>query len=882
LKIEKPEREMQFSIFNFQFSILTALVLRPILREKIRTTLTILGIAVGVAVVVAIQLANQSALRAFRESVDAIAGRANFQIVPDTDTLDERVLLALRPLWNEGARFAPVIDVEGVLWSAEAASPLFNRANTKAEALLPHSTPIRLLAVDLLSDLHFRDYRYARIETGAKKNELGQYFALFRPDALILPAPFARERALGIGSRVELSIRGRRQTFVVRGLLESEGPATAFNGSIAVCDIATAQRAFGLTGKLSRVDLMLPDESLASRIQLPPGTRIERPSRRNERVERMLRAFRVNLFALAGVALLVGMFLVYNTVLISILRRRRDVGVLKTVGTAPRQIFGAFLAEGLLFGVIGSALGIALGHLLASGILRAVGRTINTLYVTTEPEAVTLTPGVIALGIAVGTLLSLVSALQPSLEASRVRPTAMIRPGLQQRIAHPRLLAVLAIVCFIAGALISRVPAIGGIAVAGYVAVLFVVAGFSLLAPAIVRATSRIFAPILERAFGIVGRLAAVSLPASLRRTSIASAALSLATGMMVAVALMVGSFRETVRIWVDQTVSSDLWLRPSKGLSNSQIALFPAEVGDAAARLPFVADVDRIRGKDVVYGDTIIAVGGADFDIAAKRGLPMVTPRSARVALENAIEQNGGVVSESFSLKFDKRVGDAIVLARMRLPITGIYRDYSNDRGVVVMDRALFIRTFDDDAINTIVVFLKPGVTIDQARRALERDFGPRHNAFVVTNGEVKAEVMRIFDQTFTITYALLGVAIVVAVMGIVNTLAALILERSRELALLRISGLSAGELRTMIVLESTLLGVASTAAGLVMGYALSWILIYVINKQSFGWTIDFYTPVALIAASLGVTLLSSALAGLAPARLARQIDIASAIKSE
>ena len=259
-----------------------------------------------------------------------------------------------------------------------------------------------------------------------------------------------------------------------------------------------------------------------------------------------------------------------------------------------------------------------------------------------------------------------------------------------------------------------------------------------------------------------------------------------------------------------------------------------------------------------------------------------MLTPRSARAALEEASRRNGVLVSESFSIKFEKGVGDVVEVAGRRLPITGIYRDYSNDRGVVVMDRALYKKVFDDDAINTIVVFLKPGVTTDQARRALERDFGPKHNAFVVTNAEVKGEVMRIFDQTFTITYALLGVAIVVAVLGIVNTLAALILERSRELALLRIGGLSMGELRTMIVLESTLLGVASTAAGLVMGYALSWILIYVINKQSFGWTIQFYTPVKLIAASLGVTLLSSALAGLAPARLAQRIHIASALKSE
>jgi putative ABC transport system permease protein len=843
--------------------IARALVLRPLLREKTRTALTILGIAVGVAVVVAIQLANQSALRAFRESVDAVAGRANFQIISETGALEERVLLALRPLWPRGVRFAPVIDVEGIVE--------------------PSQRPIRLLAVDLLSDLHFRDYKYARIETGAKNEALGEFLALFQHDALILPAPYARERNLTIGSKVTLNIHGNRGTMIVRGLLESEGPATAFNGNIAICDIAAAQRNFGMTGKLSRIDLLVPDEKLVSQLALPKGTRIERPSRRNERVEKMLRAFRVNLFALAGVALLVGMFLVYNTVLISILRRRKDVGVLKTVGTSPRQIFVAFLGEGLVFGLAGSALGVLLGWLLAGGILRAVGRTINALYVSTNPREVQLTPGVIALGVAVGTILSILSALQPSLEAARMRPIAMIRPGLQQQVARPRLLVVLAIVCFLAGALVSRLPPVGGIAVAGYVAVLLVVAGFSLLAPAIVRATSRIFAPLLERAFGLVGRLAAVSLPASLRRTSVASAALSLATGMMVAVALMVGSFRETVRIWVNQTVSSDMWLRPAKGLTNADVALFPPHVADELEKVPFIADIERIRGREVLYRDTIINVGTGEFDVVRDRGdLPMLTPSTSRAALDEALRLNGVFVSESFSLKFNMGIGDVVELSNRRFPITGIYRDYSNDRGVIVMDRKLYVETFDDRAINTIVIFLKPGVDPNVARRELERTFGPKHRAFVVTNGEIRNEVMKIFDQTFMITYALLGVAIIVAVLGVVNTLSALILERTRELALLRVGGLSARELTTMIVAESSLLGVASTAAGLVMGYALSWILIYVINKQSFGWTIDFHTPTTLIIVSLGVTLLSSALAGLAPARLAHRIDIASAIKSE
>jgi putative ABC transport system permease protein len=850
--------------------IVRALVLRPIVREKTRTALTILGIAVGVAVVVAIQLANQSALRAFRESVDAIAGRANYQIIADAGLLDEKVLLSLQPLWNEGVRFAPVIDVDGLIEPAQI--------------------PIRLLAVDLLSDLHFRDYRYARIAaTGetSPASSLDEYLALFLPDTVILPAPFAAEQGIFVGSEVTLNVRGERRALVVRALLEAEGPATAFNGNIALCDIAVAQRSFGMAGKLSRIDMLIPDERLIAAVTLPAGLRIERPSQRNERVERMLRAFRVNLYALAGVALLVGMFLVYNTVLISILRRRRDVGVLKTLGASPRQIFGAFIAEGLLFGVAGSLLGLLLGYLLASGILRLVGRTISTLYISTQPQAVALTPGTILTGLAVGTILAVVAALQPSLEASRVRPGTMIRAGLQQQVERRGVLAAIAILCFAAGAAMSRIPPIEGIAVAGYAAVLLVVAGFSLLSPLIIRAASRIVSPPLSLTFGLVGRLAAGSLPASLRRTSVASAALSIAIGMMVAVALMVGSFRETVRIWVDQTVSSDLWLRPSKGLSNASVALFPPIVADEVEAVGFVESVDRVSGRDVLYDDSIISLGSGEFEIAAKFGdLPMVAPRSSRDALLSAVRLDGVVVSETFALKNRKNAGDVISLPTpegpRNFPITGVYRDYSNDRGVVVMDRALYVKTYGDETINTIVVYLQPGIDQRRARLELEKVFGPKYGAFVVTNAEVRSEVMKIFDQTFAITYALLGIAIIVAVLGIINTLSALILERTRELALLRVGGLTSGELRTMLLLESSILGIASAAAGLIMGYVLSWILIYVINKQSFGWTIDFHTPTGVIAASLTLTLLASTLAGLVPARLAARIDLAAAIKSE
>lgn len=849
--------------------ILRALVLRPVLRETLRTVLTILGIAVGVSVIVAIALSNQSALRAFRESVDAVAGKANYQIVSEAG-VDESLLLTLQPFWRQGLRVAPVIDTDGI-----------------AE---PWETPVRLLGVDLLSDLHFRDYRYASVVTSGAQS-VATYLSLFRDDSVVVPESFAATHSLRLGSPLTLVVGGIRRTMTVRGMLQARGPATAFNGALVIADIAVVQSSFRMRGRLSRIDLMVPDDGLASRIArvLPSNARMERPSRRNERVEKMLRAFRVNLFALAGVALLVGMFLVYNTVLISILRRRKDVGVFKTLGASPAQIFGAFLMEGLVFGVAGAAIGILLGWALAFGILRLIGRTINALYVSSTPEAIALTPVIVAVGFAVGILLSLLSSIQPSIEAAQVRPNLLIRPGLQQRVERSRsvLLVTVAAACFVMAALFCQIPAVGGIAAGGYVAVLFVVIGFSSLAPMFVQVGSRMLRGAFRRGFGVVGELASASIPASLRRTAIASAALSLAIGMMVAVALMVGSFRETVRIWVDQTVSSDLWLRPARGLTNAQTALFPDAILADLARVPFLAAVDPVRGRDIAYQDGIVSVGSGDFAVAARYGhLPMIEPSSAREAIDDALHRQGVVVSESFSLKYGRGRGSRVQLPVMGgtrwFPVTGVYRDYSNDRGVIVMDRALYVRSFDDHAINTIILYLKKGVRVEDARARLEAMFGPKYHAFAVTNGEIRGEVMKIFDQTFLITYALLAVAIAVAVLGIVNTLSALILERSRDLGVLRVLGLSLAQLRRMLVLESALLGMTSTVAGLIMGYVLSWILIFVINKQSFGWTIEFHTPVRLITASLAVTFLASVAAGLFPSALAGRIDLAAAIKSE
>jgi putative ABC transport system permease protein len=855
-----------------------ALVLRPLRREPGRSLLTIAGVAVGIAVMVAIHLANQSAVGSFEEAVEAVAGRANYQLTPASGMMAEEVLLQLQPFWRLGVSFVPIIDRDG--------------------SLLRDGRPVRVFATDLLSDLQFRDYRFTRVAAGDQNLPASRaeswFLRLLGESSAIIPAELATDLGVGIGDRLLVNLDGSRAELVIRGVLEPEGPAPAFSGRMIIVDIAVAQAAFpALAGRLSRIDLIIPADSESEIVEelqsrLPPGILLERPSRRTERVDQMLRAFRVNLLALAAVSLVVGVFLVYNTVLVSVLRRRGLIGTMRTLGVGTRPIFISFLLEGAVFGLLGSLLGTLLGVAIAGMLLDLVSRTVSTLYVRTAPSVVELDPLVAVVAVATGVVISAAAAAQPAAEAASRAPLALVQQSSLGTIRPGRviLLATLGTVSFLFAWIASLIPPLDSLPVGGYLAVLLVITGFSLLTPAGVRVIARILKPMFRSLFGIAGRLASASMPASLRRTSIAAAALLIAIAMMIAVSLMIGSFRKTVDLWIDQTLSSDLWLRPAATL-DSAAASFPDAILRDLERLDFVAASDPFRGREVLIGGRLAQVGSGDFRTLMQFGnLPMIQPSSLRRALGAALADEGALVSESFSNRFDLRVGDSVVLPTIdgprAVPVRGIYRDYSSDRGVVIIDRELYIRFYQDDAIDSIAIFLSPGVDLDQARRSLEDALSARWNAFAFTNRTIRAEVLRIFDQTFLVTWALLAIALTVAILGIVSTLSALIIERRREIALLRVAGMRRSEVRRMIVLEATILGVSAMTLGAACGYLLSLILIFVINLQSFGWTIDFHVPWKIIAGSLAATFLTTVAAGYLSAGLADRVEIARELQSE
>lgn len=851
-------------------SLFRPFILRRIRHERLRAALTVAGIALGIAVVVAIRLANQSSVSGFSAALDAMTGAASLEIVGPAGGLDELRLLDVPWLERYGP-VSPVIEGDAL------ARPTSGDAET-----------VRVLGVDILRDRPFREYQLLEFAKGARQPTPQEFLDLLSdPDSVILTEIYARRHALSVGDRIELDIGDARRRFTVRGLLRNEGPARVLDGNFVLMDIAAAQVAFDRLGRLDRVEVRLLDgrsvadaeQQIAAR--LPAGLTVQRPARRGEQVETMLRAFHFNLSALAWVALLVGLFLVYNTVAVSVIARRDEIGMLRALGTSRRTVLGLFLGEAAVLGGVGSLAGAGLGWALAHVAVRLTATTVNTLYVATAAQVPPLDPLQASAAVSVGLVLSLVAAASPALEASRVTPLAALR-GTDRVEARYRLrkrhLGAGAVLLAAAVAL-TRLGPVNGLPVFGFAAAIATVFGIAFLVPPALFVLSRAGGRPLGRLFGIEGALAHANLSGAIPRLSVSVAALAVALSMMVAIAIMIGSFRETVVYWVNQTLQADLYLATARRSSLDTQATISRELERAVESHPAVAAVDRFRSVSLAYQGHLTVLGSGDFRVLLGHGrLLFKEPRDAHDAVRAAIGRDAVVVSEAFANKAGVRAGDTVRLLTphgdVAFAVAAVYYDYTTDRGVIAMDRATFARHYGELRPTSLTVYLKPGSDADRVRDELMRSLSERHRVFIHTNRSIRAEVLRIFDSTFAITYALEAIAIFVGILGVSGTLLTLILERRRELTTLRMVGADRRQVRKMVVIEAGLIGLVSQALGLVAGLGLALILIYVINVQSFGWTIQFDLPWLFLLQSSIALFVATALAGLYPARMAAAVQ--------
>lgn len=829
------------------------LIVRPFYREPLHTSLIILAVALGVGIVLAIELAGNAAAGSFRSSVETLTGNSDLEVTAAGGVPDE-VAGTLATLAYPLA-IHPRIEDYAVVTSTGQTVPVIGLD------LISDSDGLLSTDGDALAQLNVTDLQHLADEDSAWV------------DSRLAAHP---------GEKLQLQMNDRTCEFTVRGILKNATDA----GSLVLMDIATAQRVLRRTGRVDRILIKLPDSApleaweLRLRSALPSGVELQREGSQTDENRRMLRAFRWNLRILSYVALVVGAFLIYNTISVSVVRRRPEIGIVRALGACRTAVLCAFLGEAVCFGVAGALLGIALGRVMATGAVKLLALTVDSLYVSSRPAPIELTWAGVLLAFLVGIGVSVASAAAPAREASLVSPVEAMARAQREYITnvHKGRDLWIALVLALLGVFASKTPAVNGTPLFGYVAALLFIAACAFAIPALVSGLATVCSGILRRVLGVEAMLASRSLAASLRRTSVLIAALATAIAMMTSVGIMVGSFRETVQIWIDNQLRADLFLRPAGDPASDRHPTLEPALADTIAKLPGVAGVDRFRGYEISYDGLPATLGAADS--SAPPDLDRHSFFSGRTNADVFAEMRSGdnaVVSEPFAYKHHVKDGDSIILPvgsrRVRFRVTDIFYDYGSEKGYVIVDRLILMRYLPDPAPSNLAVYVAPGADLYRVRSEVENAIAGR-NVLMFTNRALRAEAIRIFDRTFAITYALEIVAVIVAVMGIAGALLALVIDRRRELGLLRFLGASSPQVRKLILVEAGLIGLLANVAGLVLGIVLSLLLVLVINKQSFGWTIQFHWPVALLFGALTTVYVATVLAGLYPARVATRLN--------
>lgn len=829
-------------------------------RHRWQLALALLGITLGVAVVVAVDVATGSARRAFTLSTEAVTGRATHEIlggpagVPDALYADLRVSAGIDSL-------APVVD-------------RYIRLTDRGHVL-------RLLGVDPFAEAPFRAY----VAPAAGQLDLG---ALLTQRALLLEAGTAARLGLAPGDSVPVTAGAHTTAVIVGGLLE---PTDALSrralSDIAVADIATAQEIADAIGVLDRIELRVAaDATGAARLErvravLPAGVRVDETAARADATAGMTRAFETNLTALALVALVFGMFLIYNSVTFSLVQRRPLIGLLRAQGVTAREVFALVLLEALAMGVIATLAGLLVGGLLGAELVRLVARTINDLYFTVSVTTATITAGTVARGALLGIGATVLAAWAPAREAIRTTPRmtlarSTLERGVRSRARQLALAgAVTAVVAIVTLALPSRSIALG------FAALFILILAFALLTPAATIALMAGLHPIAGRG-GPILRMATRGVTASLSRTAPAVAALGVAIAVGFAVTVMIVSFRAGVVAWLDRSLPADIYIGvPNNGADRTDNVLDPALVSQIGT-VPGVAGISAYRHVALVLDDAVVRMIAADFHPPHRAAFELL---DGGAGAWHAFDRGALLVSEPFAWRRGIAAGDSLTLptdrGARRFAVAGVYRDYASEHGVIFIRRAAYDALWDDDTLTSIGVFVARHTDAETVESRI-RDLPAAAGTVIRSNRGLREATLVVFDRTFAITGVLRLLALLVAFVGVTGALMALQLERAREVGVLRTTGLTPAQVWTLVTMQTGLMGFAAAVLATPLGLVMAWAMVHVINRRSFGWSFDLLVGTLPFAQAFAVGISAALLAGVYPAWRMARMRPADALRAE
>lgn len=825
-------------------------------RHTLLALLCLLGISLGVGIVVAVELINDSALASFQSSVDFLSGRATHSIISTFGRIDES---GFKNLWANP--------------KVKAASPLID---VIANTLETDSESIRFLGVDPLLDSQFRSW----IPPLEDRQDMAEFLRGDPPSAFV-SQDLMKSYKLKKGDWLTALDAGLEKKIRILGALP-EGVEGGLGENLVVMDISSAQEVFGRVGRLDRIDLIIEEPVSSAIPDLPPGLKVTDANSRKSTLTAMLYSFQLNLAAMSLIALFVGVFLIYNFSMFSVLSRRQDMSLLLTLGCDRWSLLAAFMIESLILGALGSLIGLIFGFSIASYSIGKVSSTISQLYFQVNALHVELSARIIADGLAVGFLATLIGVTLPALEVAVTPPVlGLKRQSIEDRTNSLKGYLFLIGAAFFIFSILSAWASRRSI-FWGFVSAFGMTTAFALFTPGLLSPFTYYLGIVFKKfSNGLEGFLAARNIGASLSRTSIAVAALAVALSMTIGVDTMIHSFRTSVASWLEEVLTGDLYISPDTTKWDHPL---PTALIDKMANDPSVDSVERYATYEVYLYDRPVKLRVIQSEVLGDKARYRFIEGDEKKAWGD-MRKGGIFISESLGFKFKLKLGDYLTLNSPEGPrdflIVAVTRDYSSDQGAIQIDRDFYKKIWKDDRVQSIALFLKPGVSQEEVRKSVSREFKGLERT-VVSNHEMRERVLGIFDKTFAPTSTLKGVSLLVALLGVATAMMAILLERSREIRVLGYLGLTSKEIGKMNIYQGLIMGFASFLIASVCGLLLTYIIVYAINYRSFGWSIDISLNNRIFVEALGLTLVACFVSSLYPTFKLIRTASASTIKEE
>lgn len=851
----------------------------PRLREHGgRTVLTVLGLGLGIAVVVAVVLVNRSVLHAAESTFEEVAGEADLQITGTAAGFDETYLEQLRahPLVDS---VSPIVQQTTIISDPTA----------KGERML-------LLGIDLAGGDTDAFGAFAATDAQAVRQHPLRF--LNSASNVIVSRSLAKRLGRGMHDGIELVTPNGVERFEIWGFLEDEGLGRAFGGNVAIMHYQAAQAAFNRGTMLDRIDLALRAgqevdvvaQVLADKLG-DAGLRVDRPARKTGRSLKMLQGLQLGLTAASLIAVLVGSFLIYNTMLISVAQRKREFGVLRALGTTRSQLLRLLALEATLLGLVGSAVGIGIGILLARTMVRGVSDTLSQLYLQVTANQLEVEPPLLLLCLGLGVASTVVSGLYPAIQATRIAPAQTLRAsGLLSPKAGSRAtriaLDVAGLAMLAAPFALVRLPPIGGVPMGPFTACASLFGAGALLMPRLIGGVHALLRRVAGPRFGVAAHLANENLPRDLTRSSITAGALMTGLAMAMGFSVFIASFIESASSWVEQSIPGDLFVTSAAPFGGVHNLPMSPELAAALREVDGVDLVEQLRVAELEYQDAPIKLISSEIDIYSPHStMSMLEGDQAEAA--RAIKAGTGVtISGNLARRFGLHLGDRISLRAQNgersFEVVGVRVDYTSEQGTVLMDRATYLAGWGEDRVDIIKVYTKPGVDLGALRQRIDRQFGQRYDLFILTNREFRDDVATLLERIFALLRALEGVAIAIAALGIINALLASVLDRIRELGVLRAVGMLRSQLRTMVVTEAALIGLSGVLGGLCIGLPLGYVLIEHVNVALTAWHFPFQPEWTSMGLMVVAGVVVAAAAGLYPADQAARLPMTDALAYE